>query len=545
MNDQAGETLQGFVRAVPGLTDATGVSDAELVQRLTLMESAKAALCAAQVWVTNELLERQLAATTAAGRREIDAYRSVGGQLALARHESQFRGRRLLGLARTLCTDLPHTLAALQAGETNERRVEMIVAACGFLTPAQRQTLDAEPAPQLASLGDVHTEATAHAIAYRLDPHGFTDRCRQAAKDRRITLRPAPDTMAYLTALLPVATAVACYAALKNHADTTIATGDPHRPHPDNTDTGDPETRPRSRDQVMADELLNRLTHGAITGVNDHGLPIRGHHQDHNRGSTAPPTARTSPVTPPPGGGADDGSDRPPTATGRPPKALPAAPDAEAPAERSEPAGEHRPDTTAEVVTEIELIITDRTLLNLSDEPAHLVGYGPIPAPLARDLILTGDPHHRTFFRRLYQQPHTGELLTMDSRRRTFPPGIKKFLRLRDQHCRMPWCGAPIRHGDHIQPAHTGGPTTLTNAQGLCAHCNYLVSLYGWTTIATSGGAITTTTPTGTTYHSPPRSPLSAALRQELANSSRLARLSRSGRRPLPSEADDERSENG
>ncbi len=493
------QAVQRLLRALPTLAGSArsdgdidaAVDAAERVRQLTALEQLKSAAAALQARITEALLSDELDAAAAAGRRDTDAYRSVGGQLALARHESQFRGRRLLGLARTLCTDLPHTLAALQAGETNERRVEMIVAACGFLTPAQRQILDAELAPQLASLGDVHTEATAHAIAYRLDPQGFTDRCRQAAKDRRITLRPAPDTMAYLTALLPVATAVACYAALKNHADTTIATGDLSRPHvetTDNTDTGDPEGRPRSRDQVMADELLNRLTHGAITGVNDHGLPIPGHTEGTaDREDSAHP-ANTE--------GTADREDTESTAD---------SPDAEGPTGHGEPAGEHRPDSPAEVVTEIELIITDRTLLNLSDEPAHLVGYGPIPAPLARDLILTGDPHHRTFFRRLYQQPHTGELLTMDSRRRTFPPGIKKFLRLRDQHCRMPWCGAPIRHADHIQPAHTGGPTTLTNAQGLCAHCNYLVSLYGWTTIATSGGAITTTTPTGTTYDSPPR----------------------------------------
>ncbi len=494
MSDEAGgKVVQRLLAALPALADTVqagrgSFGAAERVRLLTALEQLKSAAAALQARITEALLSDELDAAAAAGRRDTDAYRSVGGQLALARHESQFRGRRLLGLARTLCTDLPHTLAALQAGETNERRVEMIVAACGFLTPAQRQMLDAELAPQLASLGDVHTEATAHAIAYRLDPHGFTDRCRQAAKDRRITLRPVPDTMAYLAALLPVATAVACYAALKNHADTTIAAGDPHRPHPDNTDTGDPETRPRSRDQVMADELLNRLTHGAITGVNDHGLPIPGH--------TEGPADREDSAHPANTEGTDDREDTESTAD---------SPNTQAPAGDGEPAGEHRPDTTAEVVTEIELIITDRTLLNLSDEPAHLVGYGTIPAPLARDLILTGDPHHRTFFRRLYQQPHTGELLTMDSRRRTFPPGIKKFLRLRDQHCRMPWCGAPIRHADHIQPAHTGGPTTLTNAQGLCAHCNYLVSLYGWTTTATSGGAITTTTPTGTTYHSPPR----------------------------------------
>ena len=38
--------------------------------------------------------------------------------------------------------------------------------------------------------------------------------------ERRVAVRPAPDTMAYLTALLPVGPGVAGYAALTRHADT-------------------------------------------------------------------------------------------------------------------------------------------------------------------------------------------------------------------------------------------------------------------------------------------------------------------------------------
>ena len=59
--------------------------------------------------------------------------------------------------------------------------------------------------------------------------------------------------MAYLTALLPVAQGVACYAALARHADTTRATGEP-----------------RSRGQVMADTLVERLT-GQTTAT---GTPV-------------------------------------------------------------------------------------------------------------------------------------------------------------------------------------------------------------------------------------------------------------------------------
>ena len=81
-------------------------------------------------------------------------------------------------------------------------------------------------------------------LAYETDKAGYTtNRGRTARKDRRVTLRPAPDTMAVLSALLPVEQGVACLAALRKYADSAVATGDG-----------------RSRDQVMADTLVERLT---------------------------------------------------------------------------------------------------------------------------------------------------------------------------------------------------------------------------------------------------------------------------------------------
>ncbi|WP_460599443.1 HNH endonuclease signature motif containing protein [Flexivirga lutea] len=45
---------------------------------------------------------------------------------------------------------------------------------------------------------------------------------------------------------------------------------------------------------------------------------------------------------------------------------------------------------------------------------------------------------------------------------------------LRDQVCRTPWCGAPIRHTDHIRPHATRGATIERNGEGLCARCHYV-----------------------------------------------------------------------
>ena len=62
----------------------------------------------------------------------------------------------------------------------------------------------------------------------------------RAESERRVTSRPAPDDMAYVTVLLPMAQGVAVYASLWRAADTTFDD--------------------RSRGQVMADTLVERVT---------------------------------------------------------------------------------------------------------------------------------------------------------------------------------------------------------------------------------------------------------------------------------------------
>jgi hypothetical protein len=73
---------------------------------------------------------------------------------------------------------------------------------------------------ELEGKGDKRLEADAKAIAYELDPHAVVDKAVRAESERTVTSRPAPDNMAYVTALLPMAQGVAVYAALRRTADT-------------------------------------------------------------------------------------------------------------------------------------------------------------------------------------------------------------------------------------------------------------------------------------------------------------------------------------
>lgn len=98
---------------------------------------------------------------------------------------------------------------------------------------------------------------------------------------------------------------------------------------------------------------------------------------------------------------------------------------------------------------QIQLVMTDRTLFQADSEPARLPGYGVVPAGWAREIAAQGQSHDRplnVWLRRLYTAPGSGDLVAMDSRARLFPPGLGRFIEVRDHTCRTPFCDAPIRH---------------------------------------------------------------------------------------------------
>ncbi len=107
--------------------------------------------------------------------------------------------------------------------------------------------------------------------------------------------------------------------------------------------------------------------------------------------------------------------------------------------------------------------------------------------------------------------------------RRLFTGQLRRLIIHRDKVWRTPWCGAPVRHLDHAQPAHRDGPTSLDNGQGLCERCNYVKEEPGWQAASVGGnGVMRLTTPTGHTYRSipPPAIPGSRTTRAAPAPSS-------------------------
>jgi hypothetical protein len=166
---------------------------------------------------------------------------------------------------------------------------------------------------------------------------------------------------------------------------------------------------------------------------------------------------------------------------------------------------------------EVQLIMTDRTLLKGESEPAQLPGYGIVPAQWARDRLaavrepgtkqtttISGTAAYDVWLRRLYTAPGEGQLIGMDSIARVFPEGLRRFIQARDTTCRTPYCDAPIRNRDHVVPWHYGGATTEANGAGLCEACNQVKEAPNWTAQPRPGPrhTIEYRTPTGHTYRS-------------------------------------------
>ena len=234
--------FESLFKLDPGADEASLIATIEELERFKAAAAAMQAQAAAAFETARNAREQQ--AGIPARRRG----RGVAAEIALARHDSPARGNRHLGFAKALVHEMPHTLAALSSGALSEWRATLIVRESACLDLADRRLLDAELCAdpgRLVGLGDRRVAAEARAIAYRLDPHAVVDRAVRAERERTVTIRPAPDCMTYLTALLPLTQGVSAYAALKRAADTC----------------GDG----RGRGQVMADTLVERLTGRAAT----------------------------------------------------------------------------------------------------------------------------------------------------------------------------------------------------------------------------------------------------------------------------------------
>ncbi len=143
--------------------------------------------------------------------------------MALARRESPCLGDRFVGLSRALVHEMPATMAALASGEISERHAVAVVQATACLSRADRAEVDRRVAPVLGRLGVQGAGRAAARVAAELDAASVVARMEAAVASRRVTVRPAPDGMAYLSVLGPLTEVVGAHAALLARSRAVLA----------------------------------------------------------------------------------------------------------------------------------------------------------------------------------------------------------------------------------------------------------------------------------------------------------------------------------
>jgi hypothetical protein len=144
---------------------------------------------------------------------------------------------------------------------------------------------------------------------------------------------------------------------------------------------------------------------------------------------------------------------------------------------------------------EIQVIATVGTLAGLDDDPAELVGHGPIPANVGRKLAADAN------WRRVLTDPDTRTVLDL-GHRRIPTPALARLVRHRDTRCVFPGCGMPaIRCDlDHTIAHADGGRTALDNLGLLCRHHHSAKHRGGWALGQPEPGVFIWTSPASRTY---------------------------------------------
>lgn len=142
------------------------------------------------------------------------------------------------------------------------------------------------------------------------------------------------------------------------------------------------------------------------------------------------------------------------------------------------------------------------TLLGLAENPGQLVGYGPIPAAVARELASDGR------WKRFITEPQTGNLLDFGRESYEPPQQLKDFLIARDRTCRFPGCrrSALLSDLDHAESWDTGGRTSAENIGALCRRHHRLKTHDGWSIESFPDGSCTWRSPLGKEFFTPARS---------------------------------------
>ena len=427
--------------------DPAGLSDDTLIEAMVGFDRVGSWAAARQARLLAELARRRPTdrapySARWAGVGSEYAPDEVGVALHLARGTACAR----IGLACRLLATLPETHALWETGRIDTAKARAVDDATWMLAPelaraVQDRVLSRAPEQTLAQL----KAALARAVL-AVDPDGAEQRHRQARRDRRVVISPEADGMASLWALLTATQAAGAFSWL-----TRLARG----LGPDD---------PRGMDTRRADILAALLSGQLVTNPDTDPTTDTAAGEDRAAGGSPDRTDST------------DGAD---VAAG--------------PGRLIQPVTPGKP--------LIQVVIPYSTLIGADDQPAELVGHGPIPASLAREVAADG------VWRRLVTDPLSGTLL--DHGRTTYhpPAGLADHVKARDVHRRFPGCRrrAADAELDHVVAWSDGGPTSEPNLAATCTHHHRLKThAEGWHVHAHPDRRLTWTTPTGRQHTTAP-----------------------------------------
>ncbi|WP_247828625.1 HNH endonuclease signature motif containing protein [Arthrobacter antioxidans] len=155
-------------------------------------------------------------------------------------------------------------------------------------------------------------------------------------------------------------------------------------------------------------------------------------------------------------------------------------------------------------VAKIVVTVPVFSLMGLTDEPAELEGYGPIPADAARKLAADA-----TSWMRLLTHPYTGAALGLDRTRYRPSEDLRTWVQLREKTCSFYGCSRPASRCDldHLLAWADDGSTGADNLYPACRRHHMLKHQTDWTPSPDPDGGLTWLSPGGRTYTTPPEPP--------------------------------------
>lgn len=431
-------------------------------QRQIAVLQAESAGLLAQRWA---LMEDEIAA---APMHRDTIQRSMIAEHSAAGHVSKGSMEFAFSDAWMLATDFDLTRASFQAGRITLAHVREIIRESDAVREAVRTGAADEGTLALyeAAVLEVaendtpaRTKAHARTVAAALAGLTITERHKNAARERTITVRSVGDGLALLQTVLPEHLAIAIYDRLTQMARH-------QKQHPEDREPTLPPTTPEeagwdAEEEAFAAAQYDRLIDAIFSGdtfITDplprsvwEDLEADAATRDHGCEADPATDPRTNPNSPliihVPGDTRTMDQLRTDLFTD-----LLLAGD---------PSAAHGTGLD-NIHATIQVTVAASTLSGADDRPAELDGHGPLHPDTARSLAGA-----RTGWTRLFLNPR-GLVTETDTYTPTAP--MCRYLRARDQHCRFPGCRRPVHQCeiDHNHDYALGGRTEIGNLAHFC-----------------------------------------------------------------------------